>query len=102
LIKRKIKYTFKFQDFLQPLATGLPDATIMTSMVHVGNNQFSWDGENQVKNIEVKNTTLGNCTGLSKLQLSRIYCDEKHNFMCESVIKEKTTSNFPKTTPIAE
>lgn len=80
--------------------SGLTDATVMTSMVNMGKNQFSWDGKTTIKNIEIKNTTLGDCTGLSKLQLATISCDEKHHFMCEAESKEHTTTNFP-TTPAA-
>lgn len=83
---------------------GLPEANIMTSMVHVGKNQFSWDGKNPVKNINVNNETPGNCTGLSRLQLSTISCDEKHHFMCEAAAKEQTASmpSVQKTVPGSE
>jgi hypothetical protein len=81
---------------------GLTDATIMTSMVQVSKNQFSWDGKNPVKNIDVKSTNHGNCTILSQLQLSSISCDEKHNFMCESASKDETTTKSLKMAPPAE
>jgi len=73
-------------------SSGLTDATIMTSLTTLETNQFSWNGENQVKNIAVKNVENGKCTGLLSLELVALPCEEKHHFMCESSSKQETTA----------
>jgi len=71
---------------------GLADATIMTSLNALKPGKFSWDGESTVNKLEVQNSSLGNCAGVSKLQLVAMPCDEKQNFMCEKGTSTTTTS----------
>jgi len=64
----------------------------MTSLTTLETNQFSWNGEKEAKNIAVKNTVNGKCTGMVNLELLALPCEEKHHFMCESSSKQETTA----------
>jgi hypothetical protein len=67
----------------------------MTSLTSLGTDQFSWNGEKQVKNIDVKNSENGKCAGVLSLELLALPCEEKHHFMCEASSKPETTSPPP-------
>jgi len=64
----------------------------MTSLQTLKPGKFSWDGDNAVSNIDVQNKSLGDCAGVSKLQLMAMPCDEKQNFMCEKGLATSTTT----------
>jgi hypothetical protein len=63
--------------------------SIMTSLI--GPDQFSWNGDIQVKNIDVKNSENGKCAGVLSLEPLALPCEEKHYFMCEASLKQETT-----------
>jgi len=73
----------------------------MTSLQTLKPGKFSWDGDNAVSNIDVQNTSLGDCAGVSKLQLMAMSCDEKQNFMCEKGLATSTTKPTPALTEAA-
>lgn len=73
------------------ILAGLADASIMTSLTSLAANQFSWDGTNSAKNIDVKYTERGKCASITSLELLALPCDEKHHFMCEASSKQETT-----------
>jgi hypothetical protein len=67
----------------------------MTSLTSIGPDQFSWNGDKQVKNVDVKNPENGNCAGVLSLELLALPCEEKHHFMCEASSKQETTAPPP-------
>jgi hypothetical protein len=70
----------------------LADASILTSLIAIRPDQFSWNGEKQVRNIDVKNSENGKCAGVLSLELMAVPCEEKRHFMCEASSKQETTA----------